>query len=193
MSTIRIKCRQCAWESDLEEDRVPRYGARFRCLQCDSLQAVIPYLSEEERLMQPLAELERSARQARSQVGSYIGSQGRPQIGPQIGPQTDPEPTALNDTISTQKGECPPSVTEAREVIDTWLAELPPSRRGPLTMALLFSEFSDELANILTLWKAAYPGEKSIRLFREQLMAALGEVPPGGERPVVSSSNQTGI
>jgi hypothetical protein len=181
MAMIRIKCRQCAWESDLDEERVPRYGARIRCPQCKSLQSVTPYISEKERLRAPLAEMEN--------VGSGTGSENRSDHR-----SSQVEERSVTNESSGHKTIRSPSAAEAREVIDIWLAELRSHGQESVTMAILFSEFSDELTHIFTLWKATYPGENSIRLFREQLMAALGEMTPDDTEngPVKSSNHKAG-
>ena len=163
MQEVSIKCSQCAWVSCLAADRIPRYGARIRCPQCDCLHSVDP---------QPTVSLDEDR-------------------FPLPKPADPGEATQLHDyQINRDPMPLPklpirePVVSQAREVISTWLSELERGRTDPLTLRLLFSEFTDELTHIFALWKAANPGEKSIKIFREQLLAELGgeRNPPAGDQ-----------
>ncbi len=202
MEEKQIKCSQCEWLGHIRPGRVPIYGARIRCPRCGSLQFLPPVslessiaeLPTEEVLIEAVASPERTSSEelaslrtiiTQTEIPSFpIPGDGLPEAEVEIKPEAEVEsrsdfaPDSEEDERWTGKW-AHPTEEEAREVISIWLKELSEISSEPLTISHLFTEFSDELAHIFALWKATYPGEKAIKLFREQLMIEISPISRG--------------
>jgi len=188
MEETRIECHQCEWSSCIRPGRIPLYGARIRCPECGSFQFVASPSQESDQespgddfVIDPIAETPRVQEPDLSERQSIL-SDSHPQMRPDEKPQL--EPVLIPASEATD-----PMVEEARNVITTWLFELQYGEKEPLTTAELFTDHSEELAQIFALWKATHPGEKAIRLFREQLLIEVATKAAGrDERPMASGS-----
>ncbi len=142
--TINLRCHQCALQTEVPLEHIPRYGARVRCPECGTLQllAGAPTVSEGLKAPAPSAEVITKA-----------------QSPPDRAIEVLPDPAAARE--------------EAKQILLLWLQELHRGRDGPLSESALFQEHGDELAHLFTLWKSSFPGEQATEIFREQLFRAL--------------------
>jgi hypothetical protein len=81
--------------------------------------------------------------------------------------------TLAGDSAPAGMSVSRPARGEAREIIRLWLREVSPHGR-PIDEARLFREHGAELARLLELWQASYPGEEATAVFKDELLAALG-------------------
>jgi hypothetical protein len=125
-------------------DQIPRYGARVRCPDCDSLQALVPAaLSSEPVTSEPVrVDVPAASDAARARLAS-----------------------ASADPAATR--------AEARRVLELWLLEIQRTATAPLSLSTIFREHGEELAHLFGMWKASFPNDNATEIFRDQLIEAL--------------------
>lgn len=168
MGEIHLRCRQCNWAMTIDQERIPRYGARIRCPECNRLQLLAPVPAG-----------------GQSDLDDLLARKAAPPTQPKVelnAPITESE--LLRSAPAPVRGE-------ARQVLALWLQELQGGHTTPLTEAILFSDYGEELAQLFSVWGASYPGERAAEVFRVQLREALERLDPGpGPRSTASPTAQ---
>lgn len=156
MGEIQLRCRQCNWVTKIDQERIPGYGARIRCPECDRLQVLAPIPTG-----------------ASSNLDDLLARDVQPAARPaqeMHAPITERE--LMKPVPAPVRGE-------ARQVLALWLQELQRGRETALTEEVLYRDFGEELAQLFSVWGASYPGERAAQVFREQLREALERLDPG--------------
>ncbi len=141
---VHLRCRQCGWEVSVARDQIPRYGARVRCPDCDSLQPLVPAAPSPEPVTSErvCADVPAVSDAARARLASA---------------SADPAVTRA----------------EARRVLELWLLEIQRTASAPLSLNHIFREHGEELAHLFGMWKASFPNDNATEIFRDQLIEAL--------------------
>ncbi len=146
MTEVPLRCRQCGWETTVDAEWIPAYGARVRCPHCQGLQSLRP----------PDAPSDEEAE-------SWIE-------------EPSDTPTALHEGEIPEGEESGRAEGEACRILRRWLEALRRDRPEPLTAQALFREHGEELAHLFSLWRETYPGEHATGAFRSQLLGVLDDI-----------------
>ncbi len=171
---VRVRCRQCGWDSEIPRVRIPRYGARIRCPECGGLQTVRPV----QAAVRPAA-----AREVAAAVWEpptlHRGGLPAPGTPGPAAPRPGDSAGAVQGAAREIADSTDPAAlrTEARDLLRLWLQELRRAGPRPLTPRTLVRDHADELAHLFSLWQASHPGERAATLFREELMATVDPDP----------------
>ncbi|MCK4415030.1 MAG: hypothetical protein KAY32_15970 [Candidatus Eisenbacteria sp.] len=191
-----LRCRQCGWVVDLPTSGLPRYGARGRCGQCDTLLPLIESAAEGVGASGDfqVGEVEPSARLAADEppLPSRLPSGLPAEFTSELPADLPAEQTASSGGRRAEQAPSrgdlpgadplaacgsPASVDtalrlEARELIERWLEDLTRDETVPMTETILWGERGAELAVLVARWQASHPGREALAALREELFAA---------------------